>query len=308
MKKPLKVLALLTVMLVSFALLSALQSALGFGDFDSDSDYGGSDSSWDSGSSRDHDYSRSSGNSGGGSVGEAFLIIFSMLFLIAAVCVPIGYLKARKEHKRAVKNRPSGAGLDKTAASKEEGLRDLLQRDPSFREEDLFDHARRLFTQMQDAWEAGDISSVRYGFEQDTWERFNTQLQMKNARGETTHVRDIAFGDMRIVGCSSAQDKDLITLRFEAVYNVWVTNKKGRNIQGSPSTRHRMEYEWILTRPKGVVSAPVGADRARCPGCGAEIDSSVFAECPFCHTQLSREGTSWAIRDIRALSQRTVAR
>ena len=180
---------------------------------------------------------------------------------------------------------------------------------PEFSEADLFDYVKKLFTKMQEGWEAGDITNVQYGFAPDTWQRFDTQLSMKKQRGETTHVRDILFHSITVTGFRSlpVENREKISLRILVEYNVWVTDKNGKNIQGSPSTRHLMTYVWSMQRTYGG-TAEKPADMNHCPNCGAELDISAFAECPFCHTGITQASSNWVIRDIQAESQKTVSR
>ena len=183
----------------------------------------------------------------------------------------------------------------------------MQKEDPDYSEQALIDYVRKLFTEMQTAWEKGDITSVRYGFEHDTWERFNTQLQMKNQRGETTHVRDIQFERTMITDFATLNaQKDQVDVVFSVAYNVWVTNKDGMNIQGTPSTRHQMIYKWKMERPVSARKSQP-ADSGHCPNCGAEMDVTAFAECPFCHSQIKQPSRNWLICDIHCISQKTIS-
>ena len=279
-----------------------LHTALGFGDFDSGSDSGGSD--WDSGSDWSSDRSGSSSRSSGGK-GSGSGTWLPVLLIFAAPFVLFGALSSDSKKKaRSIEEESEAMRLKEKLAKNE-----LLQRDPLFSEDALIEHVKRLFTEMQTTWEAGDIGPVQYGFTSDAWNRFNTQLQMKNQRGEVTHVRDISFMGVDIIGIHPGETKERLTVRIVVAYNVWVTNRKGSNIQGSPSTRHKMDYRWTMERPAGAQTEKSGlADRKHCPNCGAELDVAAFAECPFCKAQIGGEWKGWLLSDIQLASQETLHR
>ena len=318
MYKHQRILRILALLLAAALVLIPLCSALGFGDFDSDRDYGGgsdhSDSSDHSNSrdhsdSSDHSYSwehsdsqKNRSSSGSAKISGSFILLFLLVTsVIGGICALIKIQKNMQHQNKMITERAEKADKEHVSAVEE-----LKKSDPNFSDEKLIEHVKTLFTKMQETWEAGDIHGVQYGFKTDTWNRFNTQLQMKNARGEVTHVRDIDFQSVRITNYTGIRI-DRLTVRILVDYNVWVTNKEGKCIQGRETTRHRMEYEWALERPAGTQTSESGTnDRNHCPHCGVELDLSAFAECPFCKTQISRNWSGWLLADIRALSQKTL--
>ena len=290
---------LLAMLLTVTVVLLPLQAGLGFGDFDSGSDYGGSDyggsDSW--GSSYDSDsgsYRDSSGSSSGDGKGLVFvLLFFGVIFGFRFLFVKLLERISAKKRERAW-------------AMKQARMSDFRRQDPAYNEQELTDWCKRLFVRMQEAWEKGDITPVQYGFLPDTWNRFNTQLQMKNQRGETTHVRDIHFSRVAVQDYERTKAVEKLSVEILVEYNVWVTNRLGENIQGTPNTRHRMNYVWTLQRPYGSVSGKKAMDETHCPNCGAELDIAAFAECPFCKAQIGRKSEDWLLADITAISQKTI--
>lgn len=298
-KKRLLLILLSLGLCLALVLSTPVQKALAFGDFDSGSDFGG-----DSGGG-DWDYGSDSGDgtriSGPWSV---VVWIFAGIMMLLGIGWTSFILFMSFSVKSDTKTLPSNSLPGEQPADRREAF---LQLDPEFNETELLEYVKKLFTEMQETWEAGDIGPVRYGFVPDTWNRFNTQLQMKNSRGETTHVRDIAFVETGIADFGIIAEKDRLTVRILVDYNVWITNRKGRNIQGSPSTRHRMDYRWIMVRPAGTKTGAAGmVDRKHCPNCGAELDVAAFAECPFCKAQIGGEWQGWLLSDIQAVSQKTL--
>ena len=291
--------AVLAGLFLCMVLVLPLRGALGFGDFDSDSDYGGSDYS-DSdygGSDYGSDYDSSDYRNGKSRSGKVFgNDVFGG---IASVLIILGIVVFMAANG-------SGSGGYRGGSGSIPQRKPEINRIPM--EEEACKALRELFREMQDCWEAGDLTNDQYGFLPDTWQRFSTQLMMKNRRGETTHVRDIVFGTIRVTGFRSLpnEGRDKMQVTFQVTYNVWTTNKDGNNIQGTPETRHLMTYLWTMERPHSAKTQSAPPDTTHCPNCGAELDVASFAECPFCHTQLRVEVVNWVIRDIQAESQVTI--
>ena len=304
---------LLAGLLICVGLMSPFRDALGFGDFDSSSDYGGSsDSDYGSSSGSDSNYwdsdRSSSGSSGSGGIPWRFVPVLGIIYFVFAMLGGGNSGGSNQDSSSDSENKPGAHGPSSPSQNpwqmgdfSAEAIEQLRQEDPDFSDLAFKSYVRKLFEEMQSGWEAGDISNVRYGFLTDTWERFNTQLQMKNTRGEVTHVSDIYFERVEMTSFKLFElaHRYETTVVFEVYYNVWVT-RNGVNIQGSPSTRHRMIYRWKMERQQGV--KPV-KDPHHCPNCGAELDVAAFAECPFCHTPITQKAANWQIRDIEALQQ-----
>ena len=298
--------ALFAGLILCVFLILPMYNARGFGDFDSDYDFGGYDSDYDFGGYDSSDYSSGSGGSSRSSsssgIGLTIAWIFILILWIPIVVVTIIAIREDKASGGQTSKKIRRIDMDQGAYDT------LRERDPGFSESSLIEYIKTLFTEMQTGWEAGDISNVQYGFVPDTWQRFATQLEMKNRRGETTHVRDISFREVCVVGFTTVprENRDKMHVRIQVEYNVWVTNKGGKYIQGSPKTRHLMTYLWALERPHDVLTQQNTDDTSHCPNCGAELDVNAFAECPFCHTQLRQKTSNWVIRDIQAESQVTI--
>ena len=291
-------LALLAALALFVTLLLPL-SGLAFGDFDSGSDWGGSDSdsSW---SSSDYDYSDSSSSrrhrsssKGGDGFFSALIGIFYLVAIVAGIS---SHLEKRSNAKQEEKRKLSRA----------QSVEKLKAEDPGFSKSDFQKYVQDLFTRMQECWEKGDITPLQDSFAHDLWTRYDIQLQQKNKIGEVTHVRDISFVNLLLYDYRTLYGNEYLDVEIIVDYNVWRTNKEGRNIMGSPSTRHRMTYVWTLTRPAGTKTGQPNRDMNHCPNCGAELDLNAFAECPYCHSMIEKPARKWVLSRIQGVSQKTL--
>ncbi len=285
------------LLLAAAVLIAIPLAAYAFGDFDSHSDFGGSSSSDDDSDSLD----------------VLSLIRFVLFFgdllglppavtavIMVIVVVLVLALKFRggKKHQGNVDAEKVGRQVD--------SLQELAVADPDFDEGALLDRIKTLFERMQSCWEAGNIEPLRMDFMPDTWTRFNTQLQNKNAIGETAHVRNIVFNDVSLLKYSADARLQKLTIRIDATYQIWTTDREGRCTEGNENTRKRMTFLWTMTRPAGSVTGAQAPDTTHCPNCGAEVDLEAFAECPFCHTPIMKVSPDWVISEIEAIRQQTL--
>ena len=326
MKAKLKI---LLVLMLAGCLIFQVPSALTFGDFDSDSDWGGSDSDYD----WDSDHRSNSGRKGSGQV-SVFGILWLLLVFTGCIWMLIFCIRC---------NIGSGTNASRCSGGRRlEDMQKFYENHPEAKAYDLRSFVRKLFTDMQEGWEEGNIENVRDRFVPDTWNRFNNQLAAKNARGEVTHVRDILLERIELKGWYRMNGgDDEVTVTFDALSNIWTTDRSGNIISGSETRRLDQVFEWTLvyldTVKKSEVICPrcgrktdasfaacphcgnelQGADvkpareepveetENTCPNCGKKVDGSSFAACPYCGSELKRKGI-WLLKHIDAKSQRTL--
>ena len=300
--------ALAVLLILTVIIAAAPRTAKAFGDFDSHSDYGGSS----------HSSSGSDGDSDDGfdlytliriatffgellGIESPIVSILLALAIFLAIKFGLAYLRGRSG------NAPKHQGNERENMYRPETLNLLMEEDPSFDSYGLAERVKSLFEQMQACWEEGNIDPLRKDFMPDTWTRFNTQLQNKNAAGETAHVRNIVFGPVTPQSYTTDAEHQIIKIKIDVTHNVWTTNREGKCIQGTEETRKRFVFLWTMTRPLGSrTGGEAPADTSHCPNCGAEIDMEAFAECPFCHTPFMQVSPDWVISEIDALSQTTL--
>ena len=300
-------LSLLAVIIIT-SLVAAPQAANAFGDFNSNSDYGGSGRK------------RSDSDSDGISIYALFRIatlisdllgikspyITFLLLILIVVILKYG-VGALKKSGRQNTHEGIRQGAEDMQRGPDSSILQLTEDDPGFDADALRERVKTIFEKMQTCWENGNIEPLRNDFMPDAWTRFNTQLQNKKAAGETTHVRNILFDDVTLLRYATEGGHQMLKIRITVTHNIWVTNDKGKCIQGTEKTRKKFEFIWTMLRPAGSVTGGVtAADETHCSNCGAEVDLEVFAECPFCHTPIMAVSPDWVVSEIDAVSQTTL--
>ena len=289
------------ILLLAVCLIFQVPSALTFGDFDSDSDGGGSDSGsdWDSDWGSDGSSSRRGSGSSGPS-GWIIVLVLIIIFIRFVLVTGLNGTTSSGQHSSTGSNR-SHTTPGRSSGRRLEDMQTFYEKHPGAKAYDLKPFVRKLFTDMQEGWEAGNIENVRRRFVPDTWSRFANQLAAKNARGEITHVRHILLERIELKGWYVMNGgEDEVTVTFDAYSNIWTTNRSGKLISGTESRRLRQSFEWTL-----VWSEEAEEKEIKCPNCGNPVDASSFAACPYCGTELKRKG-GWLLKQIDAVSQTTI--
>lgn len=281
------------LLLSLLCLLLPMPTAGAFGDFDvdTDSDF---DTDYDSGY-RDRDR-RSSGRSSGDPVRIWVFIAILVVF------TPISFLISkhdadRKKAKESLQNRNLAEAYYRKA-----GHPMVVPNHPEINKTELSKWVRSLFAAMDEAWQAGNMDSLLNDFTLPAWTMFNTQLQIKNALGETTCATKPTGFKAVVRTWDRADDQEILHVCITATRCIWTVRKgTGAVIAGSQTTPLTICYDWTLVRPAGG-TAPTEAD-GQCPNCGAQVDRATFAVCPHCQTALAYPGANWQISTISVIYQ-----
>lgn len=288
-----------------FVLLLALPGAgiADFGDFSGGSDYGGSSgsSSWSSSDSWDSSSSGSWDSGGDGT--NPVAIIFVILF-ICYVAFKIRPSIKKGGNRPAKSQRPAGAapttGLQPLSA--------LYEWDPGFSAAHMQQRLGNLYVQMQNCWQARDLSPLRGDFTDAQYAQYDRQLQRYREVGQTNMVERIAVLEVDLVGVKQDAAEDILVANIRArITDYVVDDKTGAVVRGSKTAEKFMEYEYTLVRPRGKQTVPEDQDATlNCPNCGAPVNINRSAQCSYCGTIITRADYDWVVSGIRGLSQKTV--
>lgn len=282
-----------------------------FGEFSGDSDFGSSD--WDTGSDWDSDWdddwdddnntvffsgggSSSSGSRGGGGG-------LSTLFIaVIVVAIVLSILRKNKGSKQ-----PLPAGAQRTSAQTLLPIEGYVSLDPAFDAAALQEKLSNLYVQMQNAWTAKDLSSVRPYFTDALFEQMNRQLTQMAQAGRTNYVERIAVLGVTLRGYQQRGGDDHIVAELRTrIVDYTLDDNTGNVLSGDRSKEKFMTYEWDICRSTGLTT--VGQDamtNISCPNCGAPLSINATAKCPYCDSVVTIEEHGWAISSIKGIAQQT---
>ena len=280
MKAFFRIMAVCGLLMLLFCLVP---SQADFGDFSGGSDFGGGSSS--SSSSSDWNYSSSYDGSGSDMPdGVAAVITIVGLGIFA-----YNVINAHR-HRTPSKNLPGRS----TWGFQLKPINDFKDARPEAA------WLEDLYRNMQDAWGAGDMTSLQPYFTADCYAQYERQLRAKNKRGEKAHC-EVHSVKAELLGWNEDQYEYMLAVSMRAVITAWNTDADGKIVSGSDRNRKEMHYAWVLRKSKTAQTA-----ERYCPNCGALLDINQMVRCPHCDALLEQPGSGWALSSIQGISQTTL--
>jgi len=182
-----------------------------------------------------------------------------------------------------------------------------MQLDPGFDLSAFSEKLANLYVQMQNGWQAKDISSLRPYFTDALFTQMERQLEMLKKAGQTNHVERIAVLGVDVRGFYQRNNEDHIIAQLRTrIIDYTVEDATARIIRGDASREKFMTYEWNLSRTSGKITLEQKEmHKVNCPNCGAPLSINTTAKCPYCETVVTLKDHDWAISAIKGISQVT---
>ena len=185
---------------------------------------------------------------------------------------------------------------------------EYLNLDPNFDSEKIKSLIANLYVQMQDTWHAKNINSLRPYMTDEFFNQMDRQLEAFRKTGRTDYTENIAVLDVNLKGFRQSGGKDYVVVGLISRITSYVLDDRtGELLSGSKDREKFMEYEIELSRKTGILT---GFDDSEihtetCPNCGAPLKLNASAQCEYCGCVITSVNTSWAISNMKGLSQRT---
>ena len=186
---------------------------------------------------------------------------------------------------------------------------EYLELDPDFDEERIKTLIANLYVQMQETWQAKDISSLRPYMTDKFFSQMDNQLDQFRKMGRTDYTERIAVLSTDLRGWRQAAGMDYITVGVNArIVSYTLDDRTGELISGDRKREKFMEYEIELCRKSGETTQPEseGIHTETCPHCGAPLKLNASAQCEYCGSVVTSVNSDWAVCGMRGISQRTV--
>ncbi len=185
---------------------------------------------------------------------------------------------------------------------------EYLSLDPNFDGGKITNLMANLYVQMQNTWQAKNISSLRPYMTDEFYSQMDRQLDQFRKTGRTDYTENIAVLGVHIIGWKQSSGYDYITIGLNSrITSYTLDDRTGKVLSGDMNTEKFMEYEIDMCRKSGTITQPEeeGQKAATCPHCGAPLKLNASAQCEYCGSVITNVNTDWAICAMRGISQRT---
>lgn len=313
MSKLKKFLLIFTVFLFIFIAFVPEKGLADAGNFAGDSDWGDSDwgdSDW--GSDYDSDWSWSSSSddddwiSSSGGIPIACLGMDPTGLLVLLIIAYFVVKAMRKNKKKNTASSRYNPNTEPDNSMNADDIAKLKEKDPNFNEQRFLEKISNNYVQLQDAWEAKDLTPMRSVMTDSLYNQFARQLEELKQRGYTNYVDKIAVLNASILGYTTEGENDVIFVRLDTrICDYTVNDDTNEIVSGDRNRELFMGYEWKLIRSMNM-KTPETEDLSsvNCPNCGAPLSVNQSSQCEYCGTVVSLSEYDWALSQVKGLYQR----
>lgn len=185
------------------------------------------------------------------------------------------------------------------------GVDELRARDPGFDVHAFEARCERVMAEVNAAWVAGDMGSVRALVSDGVYVRFRTYLALLAARGKHNVMSDWRARSARVIACTSSEAWDAVDVQIEA---------EARDLDlpialGPDETQRKLARAplepytevWSFLRRRGRTTAAGGTKGAlegACAACGAPQPRTEVVKCASCGALTNSGEYDWVLAEI----------
>jgi predicted lipid-binding transport protein (Tim44 family) len=180
-----------------------------------------------------------------------------------------------------------------------DGLGAIQAHDPAFDRDAFIASCERAFFTVQEAWTERKPEMSRQVMADGIWQQHRVQIEGYQRSGRQNVLQDLSVGAATIIGASSDQSKDTITIRFLAAcadYDIEVAS--GKRVRGNKSVDQWSE-DWVFQRSSSATTKTDGGTmQQRCPNCGAPLNLDLAGVCHYCKAPVMSGAYDWVLARI----------
>jgi predicted lipid-binding transport protein (Tim44 family) len=247
---------------------------------------------------------RSGGGGGGDGLGGIIIYLFYILLntlglvptliIVVGIIVVVTVVKRLKARKTALKD----LTVRQNPVTKVRGYSKFHERNPSFSSDDFLHKVRTAFIEIQKAWAAKDLSTVRRFISDGVYQRFNTQFQMMNLLQQENPISEVEVNNITIANFRVDGNYDIIHVAVTATMRDQFICKTNPKLNSPGGKETFLEY-WSFIRKRGVENKDI-YHTYNCPSCGAPLgeDMGELGTCRYCGALVNSGEFDWVLSEI----------
>ena len=303
LKKGIQKICLLMAMVLALAGTVHISARADFGDYndyDSGSDWG-SDSDWDSDYDYDYDYDDYSSSSSGGNADNPGAVLLIILIIIVIIMTS----GKTKNQKTKTASAPVVRKAAKTLPNRTGEISNVIRsRDELFSAPDFISYAKKVFMDIQSAWEKRDLEPVRGVLHQNLYQQTQRQIDRKIADGVINHLERISISSCYLTTYRRDEQYEYLGVYLAAsMIDYQVKEATGELLCGNKTTRWPMYYKMIFMRSNNAKTAKASDEEQdfMCPNCGAPLEGTSFGVCEYCGSTITVGEYGWVLSDFGSI-------
>jgi len=254
------------------------------------SDWGGS--SWDN----DYDYSYSGGTysgDGDGILGGIFGVIIGVVIIFLVLSNPTF-------NPRIAKKNSKNNSVSLTSNYRDINIDKIHSVDLNINIEEFKIYAYNVYKVIQTAWMNFDTETIRKFTTDEIYNMYSSQLETLKLKNQKNVMKNFEYIDAKIIDIRNENGVITINVYLRVKCLDYVINEKTKKtLRGSDS--RRLDIEYVLSFVKSETD---NKDVEKCPNCGAPVEMTSSATCPYCDSVLVKNANKYVMSKKTCINQR----
>ena len=175
-------------------------------------------------------------------------------------------------------------------------LMQLRQQDPNVTWEALGAHIQMIYTRLNDAWNAQELTPVRGLVTSSLLSYLVFWIDEYKRQRLVNKHENVAIKHLSLARVTRDRYYDAITVRVYAMGLDFTLDGKGKVVGGSKTANREYTEYWTLLR-SSARRGPI-VNEPRCPNCGAPLAISDLGACTHCGSEVESGSFDWVLSKI----------
>jgi uncharacterized Zn finger protein (UPF0148 family) len=176
-------------------------------------------------------------------------------------------------------------------------MAELAAADPASGEEAIIGRLQLIYTELNPAWTALDLTPVRGLVSDGLFDYLQYWITAYRHQGLRNQLREMRLSRYQLAKVIRDKHFDSVTFRIWASgRDFTVLDATGQVVGGNPNADRDYSEYWTLIRGASVKGAP-RTDKA-CPNCGAPLEVSMAGRCAHCDAKITSGDFDWVLSKI----------